>query len=199
MFCHISGMERLAYVTSEGTKKTTRGEVNGSKLKFVMGTWPMSQFRSNVGHRNWVRNHDHSKSLKRCKQGYVRDFGKSKLNQPATQNLMHIPPNTWCAWLRVHHKNTMRTQKAWAFDLATQEQYRLSPATIQTQSENSKWLFHCLINISSSTFSYTRRTTVLWQDHNRREARWCELLMRSVIESRPKWTRGQNTCEEKSV
>jgi hypothetical protein len=47
--------------------------------------------------------------------------------------------------------------------------------------------------------TYVRRIAVLREDHSRREARQCDLLMRSVTESRPKRTRGKNMCEEKLV
>jgi hypothetical protein len=30
---------------SEGPKKLTRGEVNESQLKFLVGTWPISQIK----------------------------------------------------------------------------------------------------------------------------------------------------------
>jgi hypothetical protein len=34
--------------TTEGPEKATRGRMNGSQSKFLIGTWPMSQNQPNV-------------------------------------------------------------------------------------------------------------------------------------------------------
>jgi hypothetical protein len=47
-------------------------------------------FRTGLG--NWK----HSKISKQCKQSYVQDFDKPKLNQQATQALTHISSYNWC-------------------------------------------------------------------------------------------------------
>jgi hypothetical protein len=90
---------------TEGPKKVTRG-VEWEAVKIPLRN--SSYIPKAIDHQNRVGQPGISaEDDNRCKQGHVWDFGEPKMSQQATQNLMHIATNTWCAWLRTHHKNSV--------------------------------------------------------------------------------------------
>jgi hypothetical protein len=82
-------------------------------------------YREAIDPQNQVRKPWSSGNTNQGKQSHMWDFDNQNQSNKVTQWLVHISPTTLWAWLRTHHKSTMRTRNTRAFDLAAQVQGQL--------------------------------------------------------------------------